>query len=743
MPRGALAVKLVKRAFKRASLQMTSIVERTLSTLADPRVVATCVVVLSTVLALLLRLVPMRWGIYLNEFDPFYEYYVAEKLLKEGRGDVLKGLAWWFSWWFNRGEKDTLFWAPHGRDVRASSQLGAPLFSAAIYSILRALGFNVDLYTVHAFIPAVGAATTSLFIYLLARELWGSSAGVISSILMTCSWPFIYRTNLGAKHEGIAMPFLLLSLTLLIQAARRGSMLRGFLAGVAMGFVVLAWGGFLYPWNLTSLAVLLWLLLHPASRDLAKAFIPFILTVNAVIATLPRFGPGMAFTSPAAAIPLLATALSVAVLFRIRIPRGPLHMERRRVVVMAVAVVALLAIAWFTGLLTRLPGRIFAILVPVWREVGITTVAEHAVPTWSSMYRDYGLLIPLSAYGALIIGLNYRRKFENLFVLLLWASAAYATASMARLTLLFAPAVSLLAAYGMADILERVAAPLLNEKRRGTRAQKGVEALSPLLTLVVVVVVAALPLSALARYDAVVATHHPALILSSSIPVIDYNYQYTDWLSALEWIKANVPEGSVIATWWDYGYWISVNTKRNTTCDNATIDTRRIQEIARAFLSSEEEALRIFKSINVSYVVIFEPFIGAEVPWLGSAYLSPAFGGLGGDFAKSYQMARWIGEDPSKYVCTGAIRVGGYNYPVLVPCDTPKARNATLYHLLFTRTAKRRFFIFERLPFYGVPLQDYQGPTPEIPQPKYFRLVFTSKPNEWVLVFRVEYPKTP
>ncbi|MEM1697856.1 MAG: hypothetical protein QXG48_04305, partial [Thermofilaceae archaeon] len=218
--------------------------------------------------------------------------------------------------------------------------------------------------------------------------------------------------------------------------------------------------------------------------------------------------------------------------------------------------------------------------------------------------------------------------------------------------------------------------------------------------------------------------------------VLDYNYQYLDWLSALEWIKANVPENAVIATWWDYGYWISVNTGRNTTCDNATIDTKQIQRIATAFLSSEEEALKIFRELNVTYVVVFEPFLRAQLQYLGNVYFSPAYGGVGGDLAKSYQMARWIGVDPDRYVGIGYVD----NYPVLVPADTPEARNATLYRLLFVKTTERQFFIFEKLPFYGTPISNYRGPSPDIPQPTRFKLVYASRPNEWVLVFKVEYP---
>lgn len=706
-------------------------ISKVLAILADSRFIATVVVLFSVLLSLLLRLAPLRWGVYLNEFDPYYEYYLAETLLEKGNGDLLKGLIWWFSWWFDRSERDTLFWAPEGRDVRASSQLGAPLFSALTYSLLRDLGFDVDLYVVHAFIPAVGAAFTSLFAYFLARELWDSSAGVLSSLLMSCCWPFIYRTNLGAKHEGLAIPLMLASFTLFIQACRSGSILRGVVSGILMGLIVLSWGGFLYPWNLLALAVLIWLLINLGDTRTAKAYLPHFALSSIAIALLPRFGPRMAYASPAAVIPLLAAGVSFLTLIH-RLPTlGKMRSMSRKTVIIAITCVgAALFLAWWSGVLAALPGRIMAVILPILREVGVTTVAEHAVPTWASLYGDYGLLIPLSAFGALLSGYRMRRRFEDLFAVLLWSSAAYAAASMARLTLLLGPAVALLAALAFSELAGKLAAARVS----GVKARRKAGVSDELVALVIILV-SALFLVPLLNYTALAATHQPALILSSSIPVVEYNYQYTDWLSALEWIKANVPAGSVIATWWDYGYWISVNTRRNTTCDNATIDTNQIQKIARAFLSPEEDALRIFKELNVTYVVVFEPFLSITLPNLGvTVYYSPAGGAYGGDLAKSYQMARWIGADTEKYLGFGYVE----GYPIIVPKDTDEARNATLYRLLFSRATGRYFYIFDQQLSYWI---NYQGPRPKIPEPEHFELVFASSPNKWVLVYRVIYPE--
>jgi len=78
-----------------------------------------------------------------------------------------------------------------------------------------------------------------------------------------------------------------------------------------------------------------------------------------------------------------------------------------------------------------------------------------------------------------------------------------------------------------------------------------------------------------------------------------------DWLDALEWIKLNTPEDSVIASWWDYGYWIQTLAERATLSDNSTLETPIIQNIARMLLSTPNEGWKMLQDMNADYVVVF------------------------------------------------------------------------------------------------------------------------------------------
>ena len=39
----------------------------------------------------------------------------------------------------------------------------------------------------------------------------------------------------------------------------------------------------------------------------------------------------------------------------------------------------------------------------------------------------------------------------------------------------------------------------------------------------------------------------------------------------MQWLRENTPKDAVIASWWDYGYWISTLGERKTLADNATL----------------------------------------------------------------------------------------------------------------------------------------------------------------------------
>jgi dolichyl-diphosphooligosaccharide--protein glycosyltransferase len=64
----------------------------------------------------------------------------------------------------------------------------------------------------------------------------------------------------------------------------------------------------------------------------------------------------------------------------------------------------------------------------------------------------------------------------------------------------------------------------------------------------------------------------------------------------MQWLRENTPEDAVIASWWDYGYWISTLAERKTLADNSTLLDWQIRKIAAMYMSTPEDAWRILMS---------------------------------------------------------------------------------------------------------------------------------------------------
>jgi dolichyl-diphosphooligosaccharide--protein glycosyltransferase len=79
----------------------------------------------------------------------------------------------------------------------------------------------------------------------------------------------------------------------------------------------------------------------------------------------------------------------------------------------------------------------------------------------------------------------------------------------------------------------------------------------------------------------------------------------TAWLDALDWVSKNTPNDAVIASWWDYGYWITTIGNRTTLADNATINQTRIATIAQMLMSEPREGVQIARNLQANYILIY------------------------------------------------------------------------------------------------------------------------------------------
>ena len=126
------------------------------------------------------------------------------------------------------------------------------------------------------------------------------------------------------------------------------------------------------------------------------------------------------------------------------------------------------------------------------------------------------------------------------------------------------------------------------------------------------------------------SAYQPVTIVTSSIPI---RQEYGDWLEALTWMSDNLDDDAVVASWWDYGYWITDVANKTTIVDNSTINATQISQIALMFLSDESRALPILQRFGATHIVVFTTiplaqqlrqsiYFGDEVKWLWMAEIA-------------------------------------------------------------------------------------------------------------------------
>jgi dolichyl-diphosphooligosaccharide--protein glycosyltransferase len=84
----------------------------------------------------------------------------------------------------------------------------------------------------------------------------------------------------------------------------------------------------------------------------------------------------------------------------------------------------------------------------------------------------------------------------------------------------------------------------------------------------------------------------------------------------MQWLRENTPEDAVIASWWDYGYWISTLAERKTLSDNSTVLDWQIRKIASMYMGTPNNAWQILTSdveTNVSSYYVTLPIYDLDV----------------------------------------------------------------------------------------------------------------------------------
>src|SRR5881296_1207144 len=602
-------------------------IRKTLGGIPRATVLHYSILTLTLGLAAIIRLLPLRWGAYISEFDPYFNFNDMRQITSGG----------WQSWY---AYTDFKAWFPFGRPPVTTSYPGTSFTGTLIYMFLQAIGINVSLYDAAVYAPVILGVFGVLVIYFFARDIWGNSAGLLAALLSAFSSSLISRTDLGFfRNEAVGIPTMVMTFLFFIRAvdanrSLKATIIYSILSSVSLIYMAFAWGSFRYAAEVLGLFALALIVL---GRYSPRLMLSYGITIGFFLFTgteLPLLGHTYLTESTTVALLGVMGLLAVMELSRL----APTTRGRLTVLGLAVAgVVAIAVLGVGTGLISAgLRGKFLATLDPFVRNniPLVASVAENRPSTWSSLYLEIGSVILLAVFGFFFA--FQRLRDSDVLLIVFGVTGFYFAASLVRLTLILAPAMATLAAITVVelgkpamDIIQQ-AVIFPRRKLRFTSRVSREFSLGILLIILVLVVPTFI--------NAVQSAYTPTTIASASLPV---RAAVPDWLEALSWMNNNLPHSSVVFTWWDYGYWITVNTGLATLSDNGTGNTTAIKDIATGFMLNESLAVQLMRQERITHVAIFVSYNNRGLCGSGG----PPFCGYGDD-SKWYWMVR-IGNNTS------------------------------------------------------------------------------------------------
>jgi dolichyl-diphosphooligosaccharide--protein glycosyltransferase len=581
------------------------------------------------VIAALIRLLPLRWGVQLSEFDPNVHYRLTKHM-------VDNGFFAWTTW------TDTMSWYPQGLPVSGAVFPGLAATAAFLYQIANALNLapapilssivynplTADpVYNFCVFFPVIMATLTVLVIYFVGKDIGGKEVGLFSALFLALSSPYISRTSLGFfDDETVGIFGILLFIFFFLrsidpQRSTRTSLAYSAAGGLSLGYLFASWGAARYPLGIVLVFVFVLLILRRYSSRLFLSYGTTFGISLLLAASVPKLGLKFLIEPT-----VLAVAGIFLLLFTYEISRRIKTSKNKLVFVVAflTLIVVLFISLYSLGLTGTLEEKFWSVIIPSERlgegtiQQLVQSVQEHRPATWGSFYYDLGIgvfFVPVGLYFAVQNPTN-----RNIFLVIFGLTAIYFAGSIVRLSLLLAPAVSILWALALVELIKPFATvlkenPKISKRKMRFRPRVGKEFSAGFIILMflLLTVTFVLPSAGSTFPREVDRAYSPTTIAAASLP-LKPSEPISDWLDALNWMRVNLEQSDVVCSWWDYGYWITTIANKTTLADNGTVNATQIALIGKMFMSNETEAVEILREFSsrgpydVNYVVIYQSF---------------------------------------------------------------------------------------------------------------------------------------
>lgn len=600
-------------------------------------IIAVLAIAFST--AFIMRSFPIKYGYYLNEFDPYFDYRATKYIVDNGLEAYLK--------WH-----DNMSWYPDGRDIPKTSQVGLHVTAAYLYKIF---GGNSSVLDFTIIFPVVIGSLTTIVVFALVRSLGGTTAGLFSALLIAFTPAIIQRGNLGwFKSEPLGLFLGLLALYLLISAMKhepRIAIVKAIAGGLLLGLANASWGGIQYfsiPISLIFFAVTF------LRNDIkVPLIVAIVFTVAAVLAAGISPRPGLSFVFGLPGIALIGgTIFLIASSIVRKLSSSNTFIRNNWILIgafFAIAVGIVLSGSFYVSSFRYLNAinPFLSSQIPL-----VESVAEHFTPTLVEYFTDYSILIMFAGFGALMA---FRRRNDmSIFALIIGITAVYVSATFARLLVFSSIGIILLAGLGLYEITRTImnykAIEPSHKKKRKAEGEKTSQMDRPIKIVYSVIVVILISIPVLD--NGVLYPQNSNWLSSADIPPsianggTGFRVKTNDWINALNWISTNTSSNSVVTSWWDYGYWITTLGNRTSLADNATINQTRIATIAKMFMDQTDNGLKIAQDLKSDYIVVY--IVGQRFSGINGSELYVL--GNGGDESKKQWFIRIGGFDENRYL---------------------------------------------------------------------------------------------
>ncbi|MGI0030046.1 MAG: peptidylprolyl isomerase [Nitrososphaeraceae archaeon] len=600
-------------------------------------IIAVLAIAFST--AFIMRSFPIKYGYYLNEFDPYFDYRATKYIVDNGLEAYLK--------WH-----DNMSWYPDGRDIPKTSQVGLHVTAAYLYKIF---GGNSSILDFTIIFPVVIGSLTTIVVFALVRSLGGTTAGLFSALLIAFTPAIIQRGNLGwFKSEPLGLFLGLLALYLLISAMKhkpRMAIVKAIAGGLLLGLANASWGGIQY----FSIPISLFFFAVTFLRNDIKVplIVAIVFTVAAVLAAGVSPRPGLSFVFGLPGIALIGgTIFLIASSIVRKLSSSNTFIRNNWILIgafFAIAIGIVLSGSFYVSSFRYLNAinPFLSSQIPL-----VESVAEHFTPTLVEYFTDYSILIMFAGFGALMA---FRRRNDmSIFALIIGITGVYVSATFARLLVFSSIGIILLAGLGLYEITRTImnykAIEPSHKKKRKVEGEKTSQMDRPIKIVYAVIVVILISIPVLD--NGVLYPQNSNWLSSADIPPsianggTGFRVKTNDWINALNWISTDTSSNSVITSWWDYGYWITTLGNRTSLADNATINQTRIATIAKMFMDQTDNGLKIAQDLKSDYIVVY--IVGQRFSGINNSELYVL--GNGGDESKKQWFIRIGGFDENRYL---------------------------------------------------------------------------------------------